>query len=131
MKQMTEILNKYIKELYDNYLIDGNEISDTIHTFGELYDFRMLYNALAVNALYEAGKALCYKTERHSDGELCFGGGWFLVVIDTPYGKIDNHYKMEYWDYFKCPILDQELGEYDGHTTADVADCMRKYILNQ
>ena len=31
--------------------MDTSEISDGYHTFAELYEYRMLYNALAANAM--------------------------------------------------------------------------------
>lgn len=127
-KENTEILNKYIKELYDNYLIDGNEISDTIHTFGELYDYRMLYNALIINEWAKNGNIEVYKSKKHSDGLECFGGGWFIVTAILPTGIVDNHYKLEYWDLFKCQEVEQEKFEYDGHTPKDVSNRMLEYL---
>ena len=116
------------KELYDKYLIDGNEISDTIHTFGELYEYRMLYNALYVNELVKTNVYKVYKSKRHGDGEECFGGGWFIVVIELPTGKVDNHYKLEYWDLFKCEEVEKEPELYDGHTPQDVINRMLEYL---
>lgn len=123
----TKALNNYIKELYDLWLIDGNEISDTFHTFGELYDYRMMYNALLVNELAESGKYEVFKTKRHNDGKECFGGGWFLVSIYLPIGVIDNHYENKYWDLFHCPEVDKEPFPYDGHTSADVLSVGRDF----
>lgn len=127
-KENTELLNKYIKELYDNYLIDGNEISDTIHTFGELYDYRMLYNALFINECARNGNIEVYKSKKHSDSLECFGGGWFIVTAVLPTGIVDNHYKLEYWDLFKCQEVEKEKYEYDGHTPKDVSNRMLEYL---
>ena len=74
------------------------ELSDGYHTFNELYDFRREYNAALVNT----GVWKAHKSHRHHDGELCFGGGWFVVMIDTPFGQISNHYENEYWNEFHC-----------------------------
>lgn len=60
----------------DQTMTDMSQISDGRHTFAELYEYRMLYNALAANAMPD--KAM--KCWRHSDGELCFGGGFGLLV---------------------------------------------------
>lgn len=127
-KQNTEILNSYIKQLYDEYLIDGNEISDTIHTFGELYDYRMLYNALFINECIKNKDIEVYKSKKHDDGELCFGGGWFIVTAVLPTGIVDNHYKLEYWDLFKCEEVQKDKYPYDGHTPKDVSNRMFKYL---
>ena len=124
----TKALNNYIKELYDLWLIDGNEISDTIHTFGELYRYRMIYNALFVNMVALSGKYEVYKTKRHNDGQECFGGGWFLVSVRLPTGPLDNHYEMKDWNLFHCPEVEKEPYPYDGHTPADAADNAEKFL---
>ena len=127
MKETTQALNALIKVLYDNWQIDGNEISDTIHSFGELYEYRMLYNAIMANLLYEKGLEV-YKTKKHNDKADCFGGGWFLVCVRTPYGPIDNHYELKYWDLFKVKEEEFEPYPYDGHTPKDVVQTLYEYI---
>lgn len=93
---------------------------DEYHTMDELYEYRMLYNALAANALAH----LAVKSWRHSDGELCFGGGWFVVYLNLPTGQVSNHYKAEYWDLFNVPEEDT-APEYDGHTPAEAAERLK------
>ena len=83
---------------------------DEHHTVDELYDYRMAYNALAVNAMPH----LCAKSWKHSDGEPCFGGGWFVVYMDLPTGQVSNHYKAEHWGLFQCSEADS-APEWDGH----------------
>ncbi|CAB0504042.1 hypothetical protein FRC0104_01241 [Corynebacterium diphtheriae] len=56
-----------------------------------------------------------HKSIRHSDGNLCFGGGWFIVSADTPTGQIANHYPMSKWDMFKIPESPKAT-PWDGHT---------------
>lgn len=96
---------------------------DEYHTMEELYLYRMLYNALAA----EAAPHLSVKSWRHSDGELCFGGGWFVVYMQLPTGQVSNHYKAEYWDLFKIPSVDV-APEYDGHTPAEAAQRMLEFL---
>ena len=60
-----------------------------------------------------------WKSLRHEDGKLCFGGGWFIVGIDTPYGSYTYHYENKYFDLFDCEILDYGK-HWDGHTEKDV-----------
>lgn len=103
------------------------ETSDGYHTFNELYEYRMLYNAHLFN---EWGKHKTYpvvKSKRHNDGELCFGGGWFVVVAQLPNGQISNHYDMKYWDLFNITEYEKVPWEFDGHTPQDVA----KRLLEQ
>lgn len=106
-----------------------NEISDGYHTFDELYEFRKLYNAGFFNSLAESSNVKVYKSKKHHDGELCFGGGWFIVVAELPTGQISNHYKEKDWDLFKIPEVEKSLIPFDGHTSTDVIQRLKDYIL--
>ena len=77
-----------------------NSLSDGYHSFEELYEFRKTYNALLFMEWAMKGLFQVHKSERHHDGKLCFGGGWFIVVAILPTGQISNHYKMEDWHLF-------------------------------
>jgi hypothetical protein len=103
--------------------------SDGYHTFKELYEFRKVYNAALFNEwakLYSDYDV--HKSWKHNDGELCFGGGWFVVVAILPTGQISNHYKAEDWDLFKIPEVDKAKYEFDGHTSSDVVFRLNSYI---
>ena len=93
---------------------DIGELSDGFHTFNSLYEQRLILFA----ALVKAYKDKAWKSFRHEDGELCFGGGWFVVGIDTPEGSYTYHYENKYWDMFDCPDLPRGK-HWDGHTEAD------------
>ncbi|KUF05683.1 hypothetical protein [Leucobacter sp. G161] len=97
--------------------------SDGHHTFDELYDYRMLYNVHAAHGWLAAGIPVV-KSWKHSDGELCFGGGWFIVTATLPTGQVSNHYKAEHWGLFAVPEVDLPP-EYDGHTPQDAAERLR------
>lgn len=97
--------------------------SDGYHTFNELYEYRMLYNAHAAHGWLTAGIPVV-KSWRHADGEECFGGGWFVVVADLPAGQVSNHYKAKHWGLFKVPEVDLPP-EWDGHTPEDAARRLR------
>ena len=88
-------------------LKENRFISDGYHTFDELYEFRKVYNAALFNEWatiqpsyftsaygekpitfqYDASfdgniaKYHVHKSWKHHDGELCFGGGWFIVCL--------------------------------------------------
>lgn len=98
-----------------------SDTSDGYHTFAELYHYRMLYNAAAFNAWFAAGLYDVHKSRRHSDGEECFGGGWFVVYATLPGGQISNHYEMSDWDRFHIPER-QTAVEWDGHTPQQAAE---------
>lgn len=98
------VCRAYIKGATEQKAIDdefckSGEASDGYHTFNELYDFRREYNAALVNS----GVWKAHKSYRHHDGELCFGGGWFIVMIETPFGQISNHYENKYWSQLPPP----------------------------
>jgi len=92
-----------------------SQISDGYHTFDELYDYRMAYNAALFNEYALNGKYDVHKSLRHADGELCFGGGWFVVVAELPTGQITNHYPMKDWEQFQIPER-EKAAEWDGHS---------------
>lgn len=91
------------------------EVSDGYHTFNSLYRQRLILTA----ALVKAHKDVAWKSWRHEDGQLCFGGGWFIVGFDTPDGGYTYHYEEKDWGLFDCVEL--PVGKHwDGHTDEDV-----------
>lgn len=113
-------MNALIKTMEENGSLDRQDISDSQHTFKELYDFRMIYNAMLFNEWAKQGLYDVHKSKCHSDGEKCFGGGWFIVVAILPDGQISNHYPESDWDQFKVPVFEKAKYNYDGHTSNDV-----------
>lgn len=105
-----------------------SDVSDGFHTFREVYRFRLAYNALLFNEWARAGVNQVHKSKRHHDGELCFGGAYFVVVAVLPAGQITNHYKLEHWDLFKIPEFDTARVPYDGHTPQDTLSRMVDFI---
>ena len=99
----------------DKIVDDIGEISDGFHTFNSLYEQRLILFAALVNTYSDSA----WKSYRHADGEYCFGGGWFVVGIDTPKGTYTYHYENKHWDRFKCKELER-APEWDGHTDKDV-----------
>ncbi len=110
---------------------DMDEISDGYHTFNELYDYRMIYNALWLNDMDEnlLKEYNVHKSRKHADGEDCFGGGWFIVMVELPTGQVSNHYEEKYWDLFKIPEK-EKANEWDGHTPQQAFERMNDYIKN-
>lgn len=105
-------------------LAAGNA-SDGYHTHNELYDYRMLYNAHAAHGWLDAGYRVV-KSWRHSDGELCFGGGWFVVCAELPTGQVTNHYEATHWGLFVVP--EETPPAYDGHSPVDAAHRLRQAL---
>ena len=107
-----------------------SEVSDGYHTFDELYEYRKSYNAALFNEWNKIGQFNVHKSIRHNDGELCFGGGWFIVVAVLPTGQITNHYKMDDWDLFKIEESEKAKIPYDGHTPIDALERLNAFIKN-
>lgn len=91
------------------------DMSDGYHTFNQLYYQRMMLFATIV----KQNRDRAWKSLRHEDGELCFGGGWFIVGIDTPEGSYTYHYEDNYFSLFDCVELERGK-HWDGHTEDDV-----------
>jgi hypothetical protein len=147
MENKLEAVQVLVNELKD----ERGSITDGYHSFEELYTFRKVYNALLFNEWakqivetkewakdekgrlyakvvskeykYDVHKSIC-----HNNGELCFGGGWFVVVAVLPNGQITNHYKMEDWNLFKIPQVSRAKYEFDGHTSQDTLERMLNLI---
>lgn len=107
---------------------DKGNISDGYHTFNELYEYRLLYNASMFNELAKQGLYDVHKSKLHSDGTVPFGDeNWFIVQAELPTGQISNHYEMKDWELFKVPEK-EKANPYDGHTPQDVAKRLRDFL---
>lgn len=128
-----ELTNEELEWMSANLSPYKNESQDNL--IEELYNVRMALNAALFNQWGEKKvwkwnkKKECsetlpfndvHKSWKHNDGELCFGGDWFIVCAETPYGQISFHYKKEDWDYFKIPPVEKAKHKFDGHTTEQV-----------
>ena len=117
---------KTLEKLED--IEDKGNISDGYHTFNELYEYRLLYNASMFNELAKQGLYDVHKSKLHSDGTIPFGDdNWFIVQAELPTGQISNHYEMKDWDLFQVPIK-EKANQYDGHTPQDVAKRLRDFL---
>lgn len=103
--------------------LKSGEASDGYHTHNELYEYRTLYHAHATRAWMLDGVAVT-KSWRHADGELCFGGGWFIVTAQLPTGQVTNHYPERDWPLFDVPEVERPA-EWDGHTPQEAAARIR------
>lgn len=116
------------KEMAENNIkVDMGEMSDGYHTYNELYEYRMLYNAALFNEFAKQGTYDVHKSRKHSDGEYPFGdSNWFIVMAELPTGQISNHYEMKDWDKFQIP--EKPLAnKWDGHSPRDVAERLTSF----
>ena len=117
--------NKEIAE--NNIKVNMGEVSDGYHTFNELYEYRMLYNAALFNEFAKQGLYDVHKSRKHSDGEYPFGdSNWFIVMAELPTGQISNHYEIKDWDKFQIP--EKPLAnKWDEHSPRDVANRLTSF----
>lgn len=105
---------KAICVVHDLPAVDVEKMSDGYHTFADLYEKRLILSAaLAKNNPH------AWKSKRHEDGSVPFGGGWFIMGFDTDEGCYTYHYELKDWDLFQCEELDKGK-TWDGHTSKDV-----------
>ena len=101
-------------DVIDAPAADVEKMSDGYHTFADLYEQRLILSAaLAKNNPH------AWKSKRHEDGSVPFGGGWFIMGFDTDEGCYTYHYELKDWDLFQCKELDKGK-PWDGHTSKDV-----------
>lgn len=101
-------------DVIDATAADVEKMSDGYHTFDDLYEQRLILSAaLAKNNPH------AWKSKRHEDGSVPFGGGWFIMGFDTDEGCYTYHYELKDWDLFQCEELDKGK-PWDGHTSKDV-----------
>lgn len=101
------------------------EISDGHHTFGDLYEQRVVLFSVICNQFPD----MSWKSKKHYDEEddLAFDG-CFICGINTSEGVATYHFKEVYWDLFDIPEI-PKAPQYDGYTEKDVM--MRILTLNK
>lgn len=106
-------------------IIEGDNIivSDSSHTFDELYTHRILL-FLALMKSHPHG---CWKSKKHQDGTMF--DNYFIAGMQLPTGMITYHIPLnQFWD--KLPEI-QELEfapEWDGHTSEDVVVRLSQWL---
>ena len=121
-----------LKDINENILcqhIDANLVSDGYHTFGELYEHRIvLYIQLCkmhlkLEKLNQASIKV-WKSKRHSDGSEW--DGWFILGLGTVKGKqITYHLPISKWNDIQC-IEFTKAPTWDGHSSNDVLERLKK-----
>ena len=118
---------KHIQRLIDNFKKENpnesvGELSDTYHSFDDLYKHRTILSALLfLNFPYS------WKSKIHEDGTMY--DGMFVTGFPTPTGMVSYHYDLEYWDLFKIPEI-PHAPYFDGYTDNDVLIRLTNIIKN-
>lgn len=98
------------------------ETKDNYHTLNELYDHRAILFAI----ICKQNRNIAWKSLCHNDGTN--EEGWFIAGLETPYGQITYHQKIEFWNLFDVKILNR-APIFDGHTSNDVLERMKLFFL--
>ena len=110
--KINELINKYNKL----GIMSVKDISDGLHTFGEIYKERFILFCTLCNIFPE----LSWKAKKHFDEENDpMYEGDFIAGINTPEGVASYHIKIEYWDLFDIPEISR-APKYDNYTSEDV-----------
>lgn len=109
---------------------DIGDVSDGFHTFNQLYHQRAMLFAALVNQ----NRDISWKSRKHEDGKPCFGGGWFVVTIDTPAGPYGYHYleKAKHWDGYTEKDVGRlmslpDTAEEDGYTYYEIWNTISRF----
>lgn len=105
-------------------IIEGDiEVSDSYHTFNELYAHRIMLFI----ALMKSHKDISWKSRLHDDGTSY--DGWFVGGMNLPSGIITYHIPDKYWGIMEdINIIEKSV--YDGHTADDVIIRLNNYIFS-
>lgn len=106
------------------------DASDGFHTFTELYDHRIALFIALCKKIHEESSSCDYPSEvwrskLHSDGSAF--DGWFVMGIGKEKGKqITYHLPMAVWGDTDFVMTLEKAPEFDGHSSADVLQRIRK-----
>lgn len=104
------------------------QVSDGYHTFDELYEHRILL----MLALMASHPRQSWMSKRHDDGTLL--EGWFLVGLELiATSPITYHVPERYWEMAAALgiCMYETAPPFDGHTSAEVLQRLREWILLQ
>lgn len=102
---------------------------DGYHTFDELYDHRiMLFIVLCKQIIrqpYDNDKFTVWRSRLHHDGSSF--DDWFIMGIGTKKGEqITYHLPLSRWDETHFAKTWNIAPEFDGHTSDDVLERLKK-----
>lgn len=100
---------------YTVFTVD-DDTSDGYHTFGELYEHRLVLTSLVVNLLETLDPGSCFKSRSHDDGTM-FEGMFIVGVkcLDGTYATYHYDDTPENWNMFSCEEL-PFAPKWDGST---------------
>ena len=100
---------------------EPGQVSDGYHTFDELYEHRCLL--FAALSCWVPG---FFKTRKNDKGEEW--PGWFIAGLNTPWGQVTYHLPDSMWNLIETDYELERNDQYDGHTSRDVAERLRRML---
>lgn len=111
----------HINQLVKAPNVDANKISDGYHTFGELYEHRIVLFIALCRTLDGTLPYEIWRSENHSDGTTM--DGWFVLGINKDAGKqMTYHLPMSKWEDTAFASTLSKAPEFDNHTSGDVLE---------
>lgn len=120
-------INKLIQELPSE---ERGKVSDTYHSFSELYDHRVQLWLTLCERYKRAfdrdlGDVLVWRSKLHSDGSSF--KGWFVLGIgENPGEQITYHLPISKWDECNFAKTLPKAPTFDGHTSSDVLNRLKQ-----
>lgn len=108
--------NKRLKELGQPGIMKG--ISDGYHTFGELYEHRIVLYIAFCKMLCAFGWEI-WRSKLHSDGTM-FGDSFVLGINQEAGKQITYHLPLSKWEQTDFAETLDQAPEWDQHTSNDV-----------
>lgn len=118
-----------VNNVIKNSGVDTNKISDGYHTFGELYEHRIILFIVLCKVIdkdpqYQNSDYAVWKTLKHSDGSEW--DGWFILGVGHNAGEqITYHLPISKWEECKFATELEQAPEWDGHTSNDVLERLK------
>lgn len=119
-EKIIDAINAIIESAKNTERIDTNDISDTFHTFRDLYAHRIELFIALCKQLSKNDFPLIWKTYFYSDGKPV-ERDWFIMGINDRAGEqITYHIPMSEWNktFFAKQI--DKAPDWDGHDSKDV-----------
>lgn len=122
-----------INELIRFLDLDTNKISDGYHTFGELYDHRIILYLCLLAYIQQDNRFITWYSGTHNDDSQW--GGWIVVGVinrDTK-EQISYHIPEEYSDALDLLRIQnlEKAPKWDGHTPNDVLKRLTDWFLTK
>lgn len=102
---------------------DNKDVSDGHHSFGELYEHRILLFI----ALMKSHPDLSWKSLRHHDIDQPMFGDSFIAGMELNGQQITYHIPISYWQLCDVQCLPRAK-PWDGHTSFDTLERLLEWI---